>query len=502
MKKMKKIAGLLLAMVMVLAMTASVFAAKITINTDESGSVFAAYKLLNATDGGGGKFAYTVNEKYSDILKSVTNATADAGIVAYISNLDDEGIRTFADAVYGQLGNLTADQTSSNNTFTSVAQGYYLIAETTVGTNTDGSTGSYSLVMLDTAGQTDITITAKEDTPTVEKKVKETNDSTGNTTGWQDAADYDIGDKVPFQLTGTVSAKIADYEKYYYEFHDTLSEGLTYDSSSITVKIDETDVTSSFDIVTEEKEETGETTLSVKCADIKNISDITLSNSSKIVVEYKATLNDKAVIGSAGNPNKVYLEYSNNPYDKGEPGTGTTPEDKVIVFTYKLVANKVDKDGSALNGAGFTLYKFNGTDNDYVQVGNEIKNVTTFTFTGIDAGQYKLVESTVPAGYNKAADLIFTVEATYDTDSAEPQLLTLVVKDASGNTISGPDDENATFSATLNSGEVETNIENLSGTELPSTGGIGTTIFYVIGTILVLGAAVLLVTKRRMNGQK
>ena len=130
-----------------------------------------------------------------------------------------------------------------------------------------------------------------------------------------------------------------------------------------------------------------------------------------------------------GNTNVSKLEYSNNPYGDG---TGVTPEDKVIVITYNLIANKVDGNNAPLEGAGFTLYKLDSTTGDYVAVGNEITGVTTFYFKGVDAGQYKLVETTVPAGYNKADDLVFSVEATYDTTSDNPELKTLVVKDASG----------------------------------------------------------------------
>lgn len=498
MKKAKKILGLLLAMVLATAMTMTAFAANITISGGESGSEYAAWKLLNATDGGEGKFAYTVNDKYKSVLQEVTGKTTDADIVAYIEALDTDGIRAFADEVYAKVKNLDPEKTTNTNTFESVDQGYYLIAETKVGSSQD----SYSLVMLDTAGKENIEVETKEDVPTVEKKVKEVNDSTGETSGWQDAADYDIGDEVSFQLTGTVSEKIGNYEKYYYEFHDTLSAGLAYVENSLSVLINGKDVTESFNIsVTVNDDST--TSLNIKCDDIKAISGVTLDANSKIVVEYKATLNENAVIGSAGNPNTVKLEYSNNPYDKGEgkPSTGTTPEDKVIVFTYKLIVNKKDgKTGEKLEGAGFTLYKYSETEKDYVAVGNEITGVTTFDFQRLDAGKYKLVETTVPNGYNKAEDVIFIVEATYDTESNDPQLNTLVVKDANGDNIS--EGQEAVFNIDVNGGSVSTDVENFSGSELPSTGGMGTTIFYVLGAILVLGAAIMLIAKKRMSSEK
>ena len=342
--------------------------------------------------------------------------------------------------------------------------------------------------MLDTAGNDSVTVTTKEDRPELEKKVKEKNDSTGAESDWQDAADYDIGDNVPFQLTGTVDAKYDKYGSYYYAFHDTMSDGLTFNADSVTVTVDGTAVTTGYEVVTEDLDDG--CTFEVRFADLKNIKAVKAG--SKVVVNYTAKLNENAVIGEGGNTNVSKLEYSNNPYGDG---TGVTPEDKVIVFTYNLIANKVDGNNAPLEGAGFTLYKLDSTTGDYVAVGNEITGVTTFYFKGVDAGRYKLVETTVPAGYNKADDLVFSVEATYDTTSDNPELKTLVVKDASGKVVS--EGTEAIFTATLRTGAVSTDVQNLSGTELPATGGIGTKIFYSVGAIIMIVAAVLLITRKR-----
>lgn len=504
MKHLKKFVSVLLTMAMVMAMALTAFAADtttITISGGEKGSEYAAYKLLDATDGGGGKFAYTVNEKYLDVLKEVTGKTTDAEIVAYIGTLNDDGIRTFADAVYAQVkaNDLKADYTTANDTFENVDQGYYLIAETKTGNgNNDGTTSdTYSLVMLDTAGQNDITVKTKEGTPTLEKKVQEKNDSTGEETGWQDGADYDIGDEVPFQLTGTVSDRYADYKTYYYAFHDKMSAGLSFNAGSVVVKVGNTVIdASNYTVVTDGL--TDGCTFEVVFDNLKDIEAVKAG--SEITVEFTATLDDDAVIGQPGNPNEAKLEYNNNPYYEGDgkpEETGETPWDKVVVFTYKLNADKVDGNGAALAGAGFTLYKFDADKEGYVAVGDEIKDTTTFTFKGLDAGKYKLVETTVPAGYNKADDIIFIIDAAYDTEADEPELTGLVVKDENNEMISG-DDESAVFSIDLSKGSVNTKVENKSGTELPETGGIGTTIFYVIGSILVLGAAVVMITRKRM----
>lgn len=355
--------------------------------------------------------------------------------------------------------------------------------------------------MLDTLGQTDLTINTKKSTPTSEKKVWETNDSKPQTTDWQDGADYDMGDLVPFQLKGTVSENIDQYQTYYYAFHDQMEDGLTFDKDSVVVKIgDRTVDASCYDIKTAEFND--DCTFEVVFTNLKqaksNGQPILQLAGQRVAVEFKARLNEKAVIGSGGNSNQFQLEFSNNPYDKNEKGK--TPWDKVIVFTYQLTSNKVDKNGKPLSGAGFTLYKLDGVSNSFKPVGNEITGGTTFEFKGVDAGTYKLVETTVPDGYNKAEDLIFTIEAAYDVDKAEPKFTSLTITDENGKSISTG--ENSVFTVNVGTGTAATNIVNHSGSELPSTGGIGQILVYVIGGIAVAGAGVLLIAKRRAGSQK
>ena len=516
MKKMKKVMALLLSLVMVLAMSIATFADEgstgsststtITIQGGANGSVYSAYKLMDVSvDAAEKNFTYTVNSKYSSILKSVTKKTTDAEVIESVSKMDDTAVRTFADSVYQELtkANLGAEATSTDSVFT-VPQGYYLIAEKTLGNKQD----TYSLVMLDTLGNKSITINTKESTPTLVKKIKEKNDSTGIETGWQDGADYDLGDVIPFKLTGTVSSRIANYKTYYYAFHDKMSAGLTFNATSVSVTIDGKTIDSSkYSVKTEGL--TDGCTFEVVFEDLKK-AVATLTGESTVVVEYNATLNEKAVLGSTGNPNDAKLEYNNNPYydGNGKPeNPGETPWDGVIVFTYKLVANKINQAKEALNGAGFTLYKYVEASKSYEKVGNEIKGddenpVTTFEFSYLDAGKYKLVETTVPSGYSKASDLMFEVKATYTADmgetGAKPTLTALEIIDENGNTISG---EDKVFTTNLEKGSLSTDVINKSGSTLPTTGGMGTTIFYVVGSILVLGAAILLITKKRMSAR-
>lgn len=501
MKLFKKIAGFILAFAMILAiaMPSVVMAADakstITIKGATAGSEYVAYKLFDATDDGNGHFSYTVNSKYEEALKDVTNKTSGAEIVKYLDSVKGNAadVREFADKVYAKVNTMEVDYTATNGSFESVDQGYYLIAQTQIGTNE-----AYSLVMLGTTGKKTLTVKPKTGVPTFEKKIKEKNDSTGAETDWQDASDYDIGDAVPFKLTGTVSDKYASYKTYYYAFHDKMDKTLEFNANSVVVKIDGTVIDKSK--YTLNTSTTDGCTFEVVFNDLKTVSSIKPKN---VTVDYTATLKGTAKLGSEGNFNKGKLEFNNNPYYEGEgkpEKPGETPWDEVVVFTYKLIANKTDDQGKALAGAGFTLYKFNKNNNDYEIVKKiEAGETTTFEFTGADAGKYKLVETTVPDGYNKADDLVFEVEGTYEAVNNDdplkaPRLTKLEISDENGDSITG---ENKVFTTNLEKGTATTNIKNLPGSELPSTGGMGTTILYVAGAVMILAAGAFLVMQKK-----
>lgn len=505
MKLFKKLASFILAfaMVMAIAMPSVVMAADgistITVDGATAGSEYVAYKLFNATDDGNGHFSYTVNSKYETVLKEVTGKSTGAEIVKYLDGIKDNAtaVREFADKVYAKVKTMDVDYTAANGVFAEVDQGYYLIAQTKIGTNE-----AYSLVMLGTAGKNNLKITPKTGVPTFEKKIKEKNDSTGVESGWQDASDYDIGDKVPFKLTGTVSDKYDNYKTYYYAFHDKMDDTLEFNADSVVVKIDGKEVAK--EKYTLNTKTTDGCTFEVVFNDLKTVSPTKPEN---VTVEYTATLKDTAKLGSVGNFNKGKLEFNNNPYYEGEgkPETpGETPWDEVVVFTYKLIANKTDGQGDALAGAGFTLYKFNKDTDDYVKVKEiEAGETTKFEFTGADAGKYKLVETTVPDGYNKADDLVFEVKGTYEavnkTDPLKaPTLTKLEILDEKGNSITG---EDKVFTTNLAAGTATTNIKNLTGSELPSTGGMGTTVLYAAGTLMILAAAAFLVMKKKAESK-
>lgn len=412
------------------------------------------------------------------------------------SNDNSLPVKTFAEDLQKYLQNGTDKEVAANQTesIEGLAAGYYLVKDKASSQNkTNGAYTSYILKVVK-----DITATTKLDVPTVEKKVQDTNDSTGKTSGWQDSADYDIGDYVPYQITGTMPANIDAYTSYKYVFTDTMSKGLTYkdlnaEEKNLTIKIGDKDVTNSFTEDVKTNGVDGSTTVTWSCGNLKGIDGVTLNNDTKVVVTYNAKLNENAVIGSAGNPNTVNLTYSNNPNKGGDGETGKTPDDKNIVFTYKAVVNKVDQEQKTLAGAAFKLEKKNNQG-----VYNLVKSFTageetTFTFSGLDDGDYRLTETTTPAGYNTIAPIDFTITATHDVEADNPQLRELTVSKVSDGT---------TFTDDKGAGSLTTDVVNKKGSTLPETGGMGTTLLYAVGGVLVaLAAAYIIISKKHEKAE-
>jgi len=490
MKNLRKVFTLVLVLALALSLAAPAMAAEvpvgnITISAGSSDAAYAFYRLLNATDGGNGKYAYTLNDKYEDILKAQTGKTELEDIVKYISDLSADGLRTFADAVYAAIkaGSIAEDATATGNTtLQDIRQGYYLIAETKIGSDYNGATDTRSLVMLDTVGDASVTVTTKESVPTVDKEVWNYNDSTGEN-HWGEHADYDVGDSVKFRISGRISGHYDRYINYWYQIGDTMDPGLKF-NDDLKITIGDVDVTNQFDIVPADHSFTA-------TADLKKLTGVTVSHNSVIIAEYTCTLTEAAVSGEEGNKNKVVVKYQNDPYATEDPTEpGVTPPDVTIVFTYDTIVNKIDNTGKALAGAGFTLYKW--VNNDWKAVGSEITGVTTFNYNKLDKGIYKLVETTVPEGYNKADDIEFHIHPEYDTTQDPVELTALKVVDKNG-------DELTNFKIDMVKGSLTTDIVNNSGVELPSTGGMGTTLFYIFGGLMVAAAVVLLVTKKRMS---
>ena len=514
MKHIKKLASLLLVLVMVFALATTAFAEEttysITINNSTAGHTYEAYQIFTgdlATNEAGNKVLSNIAWG-SGVSEAGQTALGDAAAKAETLKTEADA-KAFAKAVAPYLTTAAGSAntvTDGKYVISGLAAGYYLVKDQD-GSLT-GDNDSYTEYIIQVVGN--VTATPKSDVPEVQKKVKDINDSTDTTkTDWQDSADYDIGDSIPFQLKATLADNVSSYTTYKVVFHDTLSKGLTYNNDA-KVYIDGTE-TNGF-TVTATVNADGTTTLTVSCDDVKALG---AGNSSVITVEYTAKLNENAVLGSAGNPNKVYLEYSNNP-NKSESGenheTGKTPEDTVIVFTYQTIINKVDSENKPLTGAAFKLEKLIKGKDGAADTWTTVKEftvdetTTSFTFSGLDDGQYKLTETKTPVGYNTIDPIYFVIEATHDETADAPTLKTLnaYLTDANGNKQTEmKDGESVNIdlgTVDLTAGSITTTVVNKSGSELPSTGGIGTTIFYVLGGVLVLAAVVLLVTKKRMSG--
>ena len=476
MKTMKKVLAMLVSMVMVLAFCVTGVAA----NVELTQHTFAAYqifkgdltegnKLSNVTWGDGVQGKELLAELKKQAAFATCESAADVAKVLETYNTKSTEANAFAKTVAAYVTETKTDGTGKVNL---PAAGYYLIVDTTA---TTGTYDAKNLSLLKVNGAGTVTPTKKTDKPTLEKKVKDINDSTEVETDWQDSADYDIGDKIPYKLTATMG-DLSNYDHYYLNFHDTMTH-LTLLTESVEVKVGEKTLEKDQYTVTWDADNK---TMDVAIMDVKAHGATT---GTKVTVTYKATLDKDAVLVSMGNPNTADLEYSNNPNNTGDGttkpnDTGKTPEDKNIVFTYKVTVNKVKENKQPLkDGSWISKGKLTGTGDD--------QNV--FEWKGLDDGDYKIEETTTPSGYNTIDPIEFTITAEHEIDSADPKLTSL----------SGGD----VFTGNVTTGAVSANIVNKSGSTLPETGGIGTTVFYVIGGMLMAAAAVLLITKKRMNNK-
>jgi len=545
---MKKFLAILLAVTMLMALSVSVLADDsaytITIINTASGHTYAAYQVFSGTLsdtgvlsdiqwGDGVDSTALLNALKADTVFGTGTAnifaaatTAEQAAKAISGQQNDSVIaKEFAQVVGQHLGTAAGTSTFKDSKYTIpvTGTGYYFIKDASAVTGSDAAT-SYILQVVKS-----VEVVPKSSVPSVEKKVQENTKSVdGDTpygTGYNDVADYSIGDTVPFELIGTLPTNYADYTSYSYVFNDTLSAGLSVPSTltfTAAAKTGDTvtDVTASFTSTVTAKTD-GTTSIAFACADLKTIQGLTAA--STITIKYSATLNSGAVIGLPGNPNEVTLTYSNNPNKGGEGEKGTTPTDKVIVFTYELDTTK--EDGStkaALAGAKFELYKTESTTKDgtavtateYAQVKDgRLTGWTTeetaatklvsgsdglFKVAGLDDGTYYLKETDAPSGYSKlTSDIKLTISAATannQTWSGKPSdaLTALTIRVNDGDAVNGDD----------NHAIVSTTVLNNAGSTLPSTGGIGTTLFYVIGILLMSGAAVLLITKKKMAGRE
>ena len=448
-----------------------------------------------------------------------TNAKSAQEVLAVISQWHDSDDYSIAFArfvchyLYSNDANPTYVVRAGSNALTipEAKAGYYLFVDTTDFSKDDSYHSYNSFLLMVTKGNWNVPITPKAEKPTVEKKVYDNPDGT-STGGFGSSADHAINEKFQFQLTATLpdsTNRAYDYyDKYSVIFHDTLSDGITYDKDdeldSVVIKSNGntyniTD-SSKYTIDTTDLESQNSFVVNIDVKACAKDAGFDLNDGATITVTYTAHLNDKAYVNTAGgstsNINKVYLTYSNNPKD--ESSIGKTPESTpVYVYTYQLNNTKHQdtEKGPALEGACFRLYSDEAcTDQSEVQLYQKdgfyypIKDVLgkeavemksaangTFNVKGLDAGTYYLKEITPPDGYSACKVIPVTIKADHSRNDQ----------------------------VNLEGSNLTNDIVNIKagGITLPSTGGMGTTIFYVVGGGLMVAAIVLLVTKKRMENK-
>lgn len=396
-----------------------------------------------------------------------------------LATLKGDAATAAIEAVLGDKATATATASGKGNvTITGLDKGYYFVKDESAPTGTPASMTKFIAKLVDT---NKVTVNAKSSVPSVEKKVQDINESKEDTlTNLQDSADYAIGDNVPYTVTATIGSGIDNYKAYSFQFVDTMSKGLTLKQNTWDIKVNGKSIKSLFTLTSAAGAD-GATVWTWAAKDIKP----EVTDGSKVVLTYDCELNANAVIGAAGNPNTVKLKFDNNPNNCGEgKPDGETPEDKNIVFTYKTIVNKVNEKKDPLKGAQFTLEKVmkNGSKKPITTI--TVVDDTSFQFNGLDDGDYVLTETVTPAGYNTVAPINFTITATHDTVADDPQLKTL--------------DGGNIFTGDVDAGTLTGEVVNEKGVTLPETGGIGTTLFYVFGGLLLGAGAILLVTKKRM----
>ena len=493
MKRVKRVLALLAAFALVLAMAVPAWAdganqGTISVPTGSS-HTYKVYQIFTG-DYSKGKLS---NVKWGQNSKNRDEGAGVGGkvsedvlnrLAAVVSSSDAEKL-----AVIEEYADLNSDAivTVTHDSPAKVAPGYYLFKDTT-------ATAENEVYITEVGGN--VTIKAKNsNVPGFEKKLKDKNDTTDNDFGdWQDVADHDIGDAIPFKLEGTVPADYTEYTSYYFAFHDEEEAGLTFNSKSVKVYVDGVEITTGFEVKTSTNDGCS---FEVVFSNLKDINAVHAG--SKIRVEYTSTLNPNAVIGGDGNLNKAQLEYSNNPRDTSSKDK--TVWDNVVVFTYQVVVNKYANsvgENNKLAGAEFTLTKKLKDSTPKVITAVKSPDGKQFTFKGLDDGEYTLTETVTPEGYNTIEPITFNVSANHEINWDGTGNRSALLESLTGNKGTGE----ITFTSDKGTGALTTDIINKSGTVLPSTGGMGTTVFYVVGGGLMAVAVVLLVTKKRMENKR
>lgn len=456
----------------------------------------------------------------SSFAGEITNDAAGAQAVAdIVGKWTDNSDEANAFAKLAVANAATKSGTYSEGVISGIADGYYVMADESAATATDPTGSAFTLGLLQVVGGENVEVTTKIDYPTVVKKVQEDDktDDGGYGAGFNDVADWDANTDVPFKIIATMPSNIDEYDHYYMNFTDTLDDTFGNPENIVVTAGTKTLVKDTDYTITANGND-----MNIVIMDLKGVDGLTVDDKTTVTVTYTAKLNvsgaNLAIIGHDGQENKVKLEYSNNPNKTGDGSskpddTGETPEDKVIVFTYELDITKIDGATKAtIENAQFKL----GNDKNQWATVNEdgyftgwVDNEASatvlksdangiFKVIGLDDGSYKLKELNWSEEYNipeTAFEAVIDANTLFTQDDYANASAALIELTGS---VNGKDDTGAN----ADDGIVAGTIENNKGTTLPSTGGIGTTLFYVGGGCVVALAGVALITKKRMNNRE
>lgn len=505
MKRVKRVLALLAAFALVLAMAVPAFAdeVKYKITIKNSVGTYEAYQIFKGDLAGNVLSNIEWGTGVTAEGKAAFGTMTAADVAKTLEN-NETAAKAFAAKISGYLGTAAGKGTDE---ITGLSAGYYLIKNKSV-----NPTEAYTDFILEVVK--DVQITPKGQKPTLEKQIKH------NESGqWGVVGDNQIGDTVEFRTITTVP-NTTGYTEYDYTIYDEMSTGLTSKvtgASGITIKInEEEELDSSYYTVTVDSANANK--FSVKVDILKAITDGKIEAGNSLYTYYTGVLNKDAKVYDEGKQqNTAYLQYSNNPHDN--TSKSETPKVTVYDWTFKMNVQKVDGANAdkELAGAKFVLSKngavglgaidengtpaetgnliklvYDSTDSTYrVATANDatttyVMTAGNITIKGLDdAEDYDLYETKAPAGYNRLTEPVkFRINATYTSADSCPDVLTKV----------GDAAEVATG--------LKVRVENNAGTTLPSTGGMGTTVFYVVGGGLMAVAVVLLVTKKRMENKR
>ncbi len=512
MKRFKKTLSLIFAAVMLVSMTVGANAATTVTKPDGDNHTYSVYQIMTGEVSGD---TITNGKWGANSTKTVGEGVpkADLDIIAATVGKTNREILDVIEGYVNFSSTEFATVDAAGNISVDLPAGYYIVVDTTDLDPADGEADSLNTYVVKVTDGDTLEIVEKRDVPTLEKTVmqNDTVDSTGLSTAneYGDLADYSFGDTIPFKLKATLPSNFADYKTYVMSFVDSM-EGMQY-KDGMTLEV--YDASEGTTYVVAESDYTGvpsagDTEFTVALSNLRD--GVTLEDGTVLelaaddyfVLTYNAEFNAEAKVNEA-NPNTAYLEYSSNPNAEDGGDLEDTPEEEVVVFTYKLTIEKVDNVGDPLSGVTFNIQnkdtgKYavveNGKVTSWVDDEADATVLTTdsqglIAIEGLDEGTYTITELETNDGFVMIDPFDVTISAGMEEDPASLYALSSYVV-----TSTDTDNVSVTVESDLSNATLE--ITNIPTSSLPSTGGMGRKIFYIVGGVLILLALVCVATRK------